>query len=62
MKDPVCVQAEETLDAAARTFKKENVGALPVCRDSKVIGMITRSRCDDAWRRRRTRCHANDGA
>ncbi|WP_158660434.1 CBS domain-containing protein [Paraburkholderia terrae] len=41
MKEPVCVQAEETLDAAARTFKKENVGALPVCRDSKVIGMIT---------------------
>ena len=34
MREPACVQAEETLDAAARTFKKENVGALPVCRDS----------------------------
>jgi CBS domain-containing protein len=41
MNAPVCVQAEETLDAAARTFKKENVGALPVCRDRNVIGMIT---------------------
>ncbi len=27
MQDPVCVQAEETLDAAARKLKKENIGA-----------------------------------
>jgi CBS domain-containing protein len=30
MKEPVCVQAEGTLDAAARRLKKENIGALPV--------------------------------
>jgi CBS domain-containing protein len=41
MKDPVCVQAEETLDAAARKLKNENIGALPVCQDERVIGMIT---------------------
>lgn len=41
MSKPVCVQAEETLDAAARRLKKENIGALPVCRHDRVIGMIT---------------------
>jgi CBS domain-containing protein len=41
MKEPVCVQAEETLDAAARKLKKENIGALPVCLNNRVIGMIT---------------------
>jgi CBS domain-containing protein len=41
MKEPVCVQADEMLDAASRKFKKNNVGALPVCLNNKVIGMIT---------------------
>jgi CBS domain-containing protein len=41
MKEPVCVQAEETLDAAARRLKKNNIGALPVCQNNRVIGMIT---------------------
>ncbi|WP_082855033.1 CBS domain-containing protein [Paraburkholderia phytofirmans] len=41
MKEPVCVQAGETLDAAARKLKKENIGALPVCLNNRVIGMIT---------------------
>ncbi|KAA0997562.1 CBS domain-containing protein [Paraburkholderia panacisoli] len=41
MSEPVCVQAEETLDAAARRLKKENIGALPVCQHDRVIGMIT---------------------
>jgi CBS domain-containing protein len=41
MKEPVCVQAEETLDAAAHKLKKENIGALPVCLNNRVIGMIT---------------------
>jgi CBS domain-containing protein len=41
MKAPVCVQADETLEAAARKFRNENVGALPVCRDKEVIGMLT---------------------
>jgi CBS domain-containing protein len=41
MKEPVCVQAEETLDAAARKLKNDNIGALPVCQDRRVIGMLT---------------------
>jgi CBS domain-containing protein len=41
MKEPVCVQAEETLVAAARKLKSENIGALPVCLNNRVIGMIT---------------------
>jgi CBS domain-containing protein len=41
MSEPVCVQAEETLDTAARRLKKENIGALPVCQHDHVIGMIT---------------------
>jgi CBS domain-containing protein len=41
MKEAVCVQAEETLEAAARKLKKDNIGALPVCQDERVIGMIT---------------------
>ena len=41
MKEPVRVQAEETLDTAARKLKNENIGALPVCQDTRVIGMLT---------------------
>ena len=41
MKGPVRVQAEETLDAAARKLKNDNIGALPVCQDTRVIGMLT---------------------
>ena len=41
MKGPVRVQAEETLDAAARKLKNDNIGALPVCQDKRVIGMLT---------------------
>lgn len=41
MKEPVRVQAEETLEAAARKLKNNNIGALPVCQDKRVIGMIT---------------------
>src|SRR5471032_617289 len=41
MKEAACVQAEETLEAAARKLKKDNIGALPVCQDERVIGMIT---------------------
>jgi CBS domain-containing protein len=41
MKKPVCIQADEMLDAASRNVKKYNVGALPVCLNNKVIGMIT---------------------
>ena len=41
MKAPICIQAEEMLDVAARKLKKENIGALPVCHNNRVIGMIT---------------------
>jgi len=41
MKEPFRVQAEETLNAAARKLKNDNIGALPVCQDARVIGMLT---------------------
>ena len=41
MKKPIWVQAEETLMAAARKLKKDNIGCLPVCQGARVIGMIT---------------------
>lgn len=41
MKTPVCVQAEETLVAAARKLKKDNIGCLPVCQGAQVIGILT---------------------
>jgi predicted transcriptional regulator len=41
MKEPIGVQAGETLEAAARKLKNDNIGALPVCQDTTVIGMLT---------------------
>lgn len=39
--EPVCVQAEEILDTAARRPKKEDIGALPACQHDRVTKMIT---------------------
>jgi len=36
-----CVQAHETLDRAAQMMRDSGVGALPVCRDDQVTGIIT---------------------
>jgi CBS domain-containing protein len=41
MKDAVCVTPDQTLAAAARILKRENIGCLPVCQDDIVLGMIT---------------------
>ncbi|HLU75515.1 MAG TPA: CBS domain-containing protein [Nonomuraea sp.] len=36
-----CVQAHETLDRAAQLMREHGVGALPVCLDDRVTGIIT---------------------
>jgi CBS domain-containing protein len=41
MKAAVCLEPEETLAAAARLLKRDNIGCLLVCLDGKVLGMIT---------------------
>jgi len=41
MKEAVCVRPDQTLAAAARLLKRENIGCLPVCQDDTVLGMIT---------------------
>jgi CBS domain-containing protein len=41
MKAAVCLKPDETLAAAARLLKRDNIGCLPVCQDGKVLGMIT---------------------
>ena len=41
MKEPVCIQAEETLEVAVIKLKSDNVGCLPVCQGRQVIGMLT---------------------
>jgi CBS domain-containing protein len=41
MRKPISVHAEETLEVATLRMKKEDVGALPVVEDDKVVGVIT---------------------
>ena len=41
MRKPISVHAEETLEVATLRLKEENVGALPVVEDDRVVGMIT---------------------
>jgi len=42
MTQPVCdISPEATLHEAAQTMKSADVGVLPVCRDDKLIGLIT---------------------
>ncbi|WP_336210640.1 CBS domain-containing protein [Nonomuraea sp. LPB2021202275-12-8] len=36
-----CIQAHETLDRAAQMMRDSGVGALPVCLDDRVTGIIT---------------------
>jgi len=40
-KGAACVSADATLTAAAKEMKALNVGALPVCGDDQLVGMIT---------------------
>ena len=41
MKEAVWLQPDETLTAAARKLRKDNLGCLPVCDDGRILGMIT---------------------
>lgn len=41
MKNPVCVEADDTLDAATRKLMHDNVGCLLVCEGKRLLGMIT---------------------
>ena len=36
-----CIQAHETLDRAAQLMRELGVGALPICSDDRVTGIIT---------------------
>ena len=40
-KTIVFISPEDTVILAAQLMKKHNVGSIPVCRDKKVIGIIT---------------------
>src|SRR5438093_1069434 len=40
-KGAVCTSADATLAAAARQMKSLDVGALPVCENDRLVGMIT---------------------
>jgi predicted transcriptional regulator len=41
MQAAVWLSPDDTLAAAARLLKQDNIGCLPVCQDGRVIGMIT---------------------
>ena len=41
MRAPISVQTEETLEVAALRLKHENIGAMPVVEDHRVVGIIT---------------------
>ncbi|MBF6178109.1 CBS domain-containing protein [Nocardia otitidiscaviarum] len=40
-RDATCVPADETLDRAAQLMRNMDVGALPICNDDRLIGMLT---------------------
>lgn len=39
--DPTWIDASETVDKAAQQLAKEDIGALPICQDGKLTGVIT---------------------
>ncbi|MCW2961964.1 MAG: signal-transduction protein [Thermoleophilia bacterium] len=39
--DPVWIDASETIDVAARQLADEHVGAIPICENGKLRGMLT---------------------
>ena len=39
--DPTWIDANETVDKAAQQLASEDIGALPICEDGKLTGMIT---------------------
>ncbi len=40
-RDATCIPADETLDRAAQLMRNMDVGALPICHDDRLIGMLT---------------------
>ncbi len=40
-RDATCVPADETLDRAAQLMRNMDVGALPICNNDRLIGMLT---------------------
>lgn len=40
-RDATCIPADETLDRAAQMMRNMDVGALPICNNDKLIGMLT---------------------
>jgi CBS-domain-containing membrane protein len=41
MKPAIFLEPDETLAAAARKLRKDNIGCLPVCQEGRLLGMIT---------------------
>ncbi|MHC1682182.1 MAG: CBS domain-containing protein [Clostridiaceae bacterium] len=40
-KSPVCVKSNDTVEKAATLMKEHDVGSIPVCEGSNVVGMVT---------------------
>ncbi|WP_068009242.1 CBS domain-containing protein [Nocardia pseudobrasiliensis] len=40
-RDATCIPADETLDRAAQVMRDLDVGALPICNEDRLIGMLT---------------------
>lgn len=40
-RDATCIPADETLDRAAQVMRNQDVGALPICNNDRLIGMLT---------------------
>ncbi|MCM6775826.1 CBS domain-containing protein [Nocardia sp. CDC159] len=40
-RDATCIPADETLDRAAQVMRNLDVGALPICNNDRLIGMLT---------------------
>lgn len=40
-KDVVCADPDEKLGSVAKKMKDRDIGAIPVCKDGKLLGMVT---------------------
>lgn len=40
-RDATCIPATETIDRAAQMMRNMDVGALPICNNDRLIGMLT---------------------
>ncbi|WP_431967596.1 CBS domain-containing protein [Nocardia sp. bgisy134] len=39
--DATCIPADETIDRAAQMMRNMDVGALPICHNDRLVGMLT---------------------